>query len=145
MNQVIPAGQYVQVYNREACYYMSMSNTCQCEAALKSACRKGKGCVKWLHQEECEHYVNNNDAVPVSRLPKKLRELIQEHPGQMVFVEPGDPRFTEADLQEIANFVALTYPVLASYVSVDWSDGADTAITVFQGIDRILVDKKFHG
>ena len=128
---MIPAGQFVQQVNRHACYFMALSGTCK---------KTGGSCVQWNTLDECEDFVLGSEVVRRSSIEPKLLELIDsaEESG-MVFVEHGDPRFTDADIRK---FIACVdrHPALESYIVINKSHDADSLITIYSGVKKSLFD-----
>lgn len=86
--------------------------------------------------------VKREDAVPAVMVPRKLRDLIRESEGHMLFVDYGDERFSEEDLLEIETFVTVDYPSLEKAVSVDPSGKGEALITIYPEASRLVYDKR---
>ena len=142
---IVNTAQYTALYDKHACYYMEYGT---------SRCKKtGKACHMFLVTgktaeernniaDECDAYINHNDAVRISAITPKLRTLINEarEEGKMVFVEHGDPSYTMADLHDIECDIILAHPSLYKYVQVDRTGREDCMITIFEGVGTIIVD-----
>ena len=122
---MLPAGQYSQQYNRHACFYMNLNGVCK---------KSGGRCVRWNTLDDCDDYVKGSDAVRRTAVPQKLLSLIEWcGDSGMVFVERGDPRFSEKDIREFITFVD-NYPQMGAYVVMDKSESADVLITIYAAV-----------
>lgn len=132
-NVMLYPGEAVQMENKYACYHRTETGQCKlsnvpCKLALDE-------------RPECGTYVQPGEAVKRSSIPQKLRDLIAEAAGGMLFVEQGDPRFTDTDLDEMMDFMVQRHRSLLLYIAVDKSPAAgEPVITVYEGVERILVD-----
>lgn len=127
------AAEMTALYNAHGCYYMQFKG-------LQSGpvCKKdGKPCPHWDVEADC--FIHKDKAVSVNSITPKLRELIREACGNMLFVENGDPRFSKEDLNEMMNEIILRHPSLMPYIEIDASGNGDYMIAIYEGIGSVLV------
>lgn len=129
MKQMLTPGEWTHQINTTGCHYMRLNHTCKIT---------GKGCAQWCHGEECDNFALNGTIVRFSSIDKRLRDLIDEANGHMLFVENDDSRFSDEDLNRIMNDIVLTHPQLGPYVEIDKSRAGDYLIAIYGGIERVL-------
>lgn len=86
--------------------------------------------------------LKKEDGVLAYIVPKKLRDLIIESAGQMLFVEHDDPRFSDDDLLEFEMFVMIRHPEMEKAVDVSSDRTGDALITIYPDAFKMMYDPK---
>lgn len=122
---MLEPGAWAQMENRYGCVRQDLST---------GVCKLHGGPCPYAPEDRksgCGEYIHPSEAVRKHCIPKKFRQLIEDAPGRMVFVEYDDPRFTDADLVEMIDFMVQGHQQLLPYIVIDRERTEGTAWSRF--------------
>lgn len=103
---------------------------------------KRDGCKRNCTDGDYSCRLRKEDAVHIAEVPRKLRELILDSEGHMLFVEQDDTRFSDEDLHEFDLFVMVERPSMDKAIVVDTNRIGDALITIYPDAMRLMYDPK---
>ncbi|MEG0898393.1 MAG: hypothetical protein RSF40_01605 [Oscillospiraceae bacterium] len=94
------------------------------------------------HCPDCDLYLNKLGSVSLRSLPQLLQRLLEEHWGEMIFIEKDNDYSTE-EVEELKNVLLMhfEYP-LDKYIDFDFSGNNEVLVTIYEGIYSILFDSR---